>query len=34
VDAAVIAQLPAITKGGSVDDALKAITDQASQQMQ
>lgn len=34
VDAAVIAQLPAITKGGSVDDALKAINDQASQQMQ
>jgi lactose/L-arabinose transport system substrate-binding protein len=34
VDAAVVAQLPAITKGGSVDDALKAINDQATQQMQ
>jgi lactose/L-arabinose transport system substrate-binding protein len=34
VDAAVIAQLPAITQGGSVDDALQAINDQASQQMQ
>lgn len=34
VDAAVIAQLPAITQGGSVDDALKAINDQASQQIQ
>lgn len=34
VDSAVIAQLPAITQGGSVDDALKAINDQASQQMQ
>ena len=29
VDAAVVAQLPAIAKGGSVDDALKAINDQA-----
>ena len=28
------AQLPAIAKGGSVDDALKAINDQAAQQMQ
>jgi lactose/L-arabinose transport system substrate-binding protein len=34
VDAAVVAQLPAIAKGGSVDDALKAINDQAQQQMQ
>jgi len=34
VDAAVIAQLPAITQGGSVDDALKAIQEQAQQQMQ
>ncbi|MDR3474672.1 MAG: extracellular solute-binding protein [Devosia sp.] len=34
VDAAVVAQLPAISKGGSVDDALKAINDQAQQQMQ
>jgi len=34
VDAAVVAQLPAIAKGGSVDDALKAINDQAAQQMQ
>ena len=34
VDAAVVAQLPAIAKGGSVDDALKAINDQATQQMQ
>jgi lactose/L-arabinose transport system substrate-binding protein len=34
VDAAVQAQLPAISKGGNVDDALKAINDQAQQQMQ
>ena len=34
VDSAVVAQLPAIAKGGSVDDALKAINDQATQQMQ
>jgi lactose/L-arabinose transport system substrate-binding protein len=34
VDAAVQAQLPAISKGGSVDDALKAINEQAQQQMQ
>jgi lactose/L-arabinose transport system substrate-binding protein len=34
VDAAVIAQLPGITQGGSVDDALKAIQEQAQQQMQ
>ena len=34
VDAAVIAQLPSITQGGSVDDALKAIQEQAQQQMQ
>jgi lactose/L-arabinose transport system substrate-binding protein len=34
VDAAVVAQLPAIVKGGSVDDALKAINDQAQQQIQ
>lgn len=34
VDAAVVAQLPAIAKGGSVDDALKAINEQAQQQMQ
>jgi lactose/L-arabinose transport system substrate-binding protein len=34
VDSAVVAQLPAIAKGGNVDDALKAINDQATQQMQ
>ena len=34
VDAAVIAQRPGITQGGSVDDALKAIQEQAQQQMQ
>lgn len=34
VDSAVQAQLPAISKGGSIDDALKAINDQATQQMQ
>ncbi len=34
VDSAVVAQLPAIAKGGSVDDALKAINDQAQQQIQ
>lgn len=34
VDSAVIAQLPAITQGGSIDDALKAINDQAQQQIQ
>jgi lactose/L-arabinose transport system substrate-binding protein len=34
VDSAVVAQLPAIAKGGSVDDALKAINDQAQQQVQ
>ena len=34
VDSAVVAQLPAIAKGGNVDDALKAINDQAAQQMQ
>ena len=34
VDAAVVAQLPAVAKGGSVDDALKAINDQAQQQIQ
>jgi lactose/L-arabinose transport system substrate-binding protein len=34
VDSAVQAQLPAIAKGGSVDDALKAINDQAQAQMQ
>jgi lactose/L-arabinose transport system substrate-binding protein len=34
VDAAVIAQLPSITQGGSVDEALKAIQEQAQQQMQ
>ncbi len=34
VDAAVIAQLPGIVQGGSVDDALKAIQEQAQQQMQ
>ena len=34
VDSAVVAQLPAISKGGNVDDALKAINDQATQQMQ
>ena len=34
VDAAVEAQLPTIAKGGSVDDALTAINDQASAQIQ
>jgi lactose/L-arabinose transport system substrate-binding protein len=34
VDSAVQAQLPSISKGGSVDDALKAINDQAQAQMQ
>ena len=34
VDSAVVAQLPAISKGGSVDDALRAIDEQAQQQMQ
>ncbi|MGV3489739.1 MAG: extracellular solute-binding protein, partial [Devosia sp.] len=34
VDAAVVAQLPTITQGGSVDDALNAINEQAQQQMQ
>jgi len=34
VDAAVVAQLPGIVQGGSVDDALKAIQEQAQQQMQ
>ena len=34
VDQAVLAQLPTIAKGGSVDDALKAINDQAAQQIQ
>jgi len=34
VDSAVVAQLPTVAKGGSVDDALKAINDQASQLMQ
>jgi lactose/L-arabinose transport system substrate-binding protein len=34
VDQAVLAQLPTIAKGGSVDDALKAINDQAQQQIQ
>lgn len=34
VDAAVIAQLPGIVKGGNIDDALKAIQEQAQQQMQ
>jgi len=34
VDSAVVAQLPAIAQGGSVDDALRAIHDQAEQQMQ
>lgn len=34
VDSAVVAQLPAISKGGSVDDALQAINDQAQQQIQ
>jgi lactose/L-arabinose transport system substrate-binding protein len=34
VDAAVQAQLPTIAQGGSVDDALKAINDQAQGQMQ
>ncbi|MDO8359135.1 MAG: ABC transporter substrate-binding protein, partial [Devosia sp.] len=33
-DTAVVAQLPTIAKGGSVDDALKAINDQATLQMQ
>ena len=34
VDAAVVAQLPAIAKGGSVDDALKAIDEQVKAQIQ
>ncbi len=34
VDSALQAQFPAIAKGGSVDDALKAINDQAQAQMQ
>jgi len=34
VDAAVEAQLPTIAKGGSVDDAIKAINDQAQSQIQ
>ncbi|MEO8757092.1 MAG: extracellular solute-binding protein [Devosia sp.] len=34
VDSAVVAQLPTIAKGGSVDDAIKAIDAQATQQMQ
>ncbi|MEO5808012.1 ABC transporter substrate-binding protein [Devosia sp.] len=34
VDSAVVAQLPAIAKGGSVDDAIKAIAEQATTQMQ
>ena len=34
VDSAVVAQLPGIVQGGSVDDALKAIQEQAEQQMQ
>ena len=34
VDSAVVAQLPGIIQGGSVDDALKAIQEQAEQQMQ
>jgi lactose/L-arabinose transport system substrate-binding protein len=34
VDAAVEAQFPAIAKGGSVDDALKAINEQAKGQIQ
>ncbi len=33
-DAAVAAQLPALAKGGSVDDAIKAIDAQVKQQMQ
>lgn len=32
-DAAVVAQLPALAKGGSVDDAIKAIDAQVQQQM-
>ncbi len=34
VNSAVVAQFPALIAGGSVDDALKAINDQATQQMQ
>ena len=34
VNQAVLAQMPAIAQGGSVDDALKAINDQAQQQIQ
>ena len=34
VDVAVQAQFPAIAKGGSVDEALKAINDQAQAQIQ
>ena len=33
-DAAVAAQLPSLAKGGSVDDAIKAIDAQLKQQMQ
>jgi len=33
-DAAVSAQVPALVKGGSVDDAIKAIDAQLKQQMQ
>ena len=33
-DAAVVAQLPGLAKGGSVDDAIKAIDAQVKQQMQ
>ena len=34
VQSAMVAQLPAVSKGGSVDDALKAINDQAQSQIQ
>ena len=33
-DAAVIAQLPALAKGGSVDEAIAAIDAQVKQQIQ
>jgi lactose/L-arabinose transport system substrate-binding protein len=34
VDAAVIAQLPGLAKGGSIDDAIKAIDAQVATQIQ
>ena len=34
VDAAIVAQLPALAKGGSVDEAIAAIDAQVKQQIQ